>query len=594
MSSESTQEPGLRDSKHLRWVYLALSLLSRARIGSRHRVFLLAVVIGVAGALSSYIFKELVHGINHLMTGSASKGYVDAFQHLSLLQRILIPTIGSAFAGLLLMAGKRIDTRQATDYMEAVSLGNGDVPARPSILKSVAAACSIGSGVSIGREGPLVQLAAVGASILGRLLREPPARLRLLVACGAAAGVAAAYNAPIGGAIFVAEIIIGSIAVESLGPLLVASVASTITIRAIDPNLVSYSIQTPFESGFQSVLLFAVLGILCGFAAPLFIATLKAGKRIFAPIRLPLPIKLGIGGLLFGLIAAFHPEVAGNGQSVIRGMLDGMFTWQTIGMLALLKILAVTVVFGSGTVGGVFTPSLLVGASLGYLWSVMLHQLGFAIIPPEVSALVGMGSFLAAATHAPFMAVFLLFEMCLHPGILIPLTVSTLFSYSIARSLGGASLYLESLQSGPKSVFDKDIATLTVSEIVRPQGSRTLPSSTFGEIATRFLRASEDMLPVTDPDGHFLGSILLQDVRPYLKERVLADSIIARDIMREDLPTLDASFDLPHALRTFSETGHPSLPVTDTKTGILLGMLEKNDLYLVVSEITRRAGVHST
>lgn len=171
MSSESTQAHGLRDSKRLRWVYLALSLLSRARIGSRHRVFLLAVVIGVAGALSSYLFKELVHGINHLMTGTSSKGYVDAFQHLSLLQRILIPTIGSAIAGLLLMAGKRIDNRQATDYMEAVSLGNGDVPARPSILKSVAAACSIGSGVSIGREGPLVQLAAVGASILGRLLR---------------------------------------------------------------------------------------------------------------------------------------------------------------------------------------------------------------------------------------------------------------------------------------------------------------------------------------------------------------------------------------------------------------------------------------
>lgn len=594
MSPEATPASRLRDSKRLRWVYLALNLLSRARIRSSHRIFALAVIIGVTAALSSYAFKELVHGIHHLLTGTASKGYVDAFLHLGLWQRILIPTIGSVAAGLLLTAGKRIDNRKATDYMEAVALGNGDVPARPSLLKSIAAACSIGSGVSIGREGPLVQLAAVGASLLGRLLKEPPARLRLLVACGAAGGVAAAYNAPIGGAIFVAEIIIGSIAVESLGPLLAASVASTITIRAIDPNLVSYAIDIPFDSGFASVVLFATLGTVCGFAAPLFIATLKTGKRLFAPIRLPLPFKLGFGGLLFGLIAAFHPEVAGNGQSVIRGMLDGMFTWETIAMLALLKVLAVTIVFGSGTVGGVFTPSLLVGASIGYLWSVLLHHLGFGLIPPEVAALVGMGCFLAAATHAPFMAVFLLFEMCLHPGILIPLTVATLLSYSIARGLGGASLYLESLQSGPRSVFDKDIATLTVSEIVRPQASQTYPSSSFGEVATRFLRASEGMLPVTDQDGHFLGSILLQDVRPYLKERALADSIIARDILRDDIPTLDATFDLPHALRTFSETKHSALPVTDSKTGTLLGMLEKNDLYLVVSEITRRAGVHST
>jgi len=187
-----------------------------------------------------------------------------------------------------------------------------------------------------------------------------------------------------------------------------------------------------------------------------------------------------------------------------------------------------------------------------------------------------------------------LFEMCLHPGILIPLTVATLLSYSIARGLGGASLYLESLQSGPRSVFDKDIATLTVSQIVRPQASQTHPSSSFGEVATRFLRASEGMLPVTDQDGHFPGSILLQAVRPSLNARALADSIIARDILRDDIPTLDATFDLPHALRTFSETKHSALPVTDSKTGTLLGMLEKNDLYLVVSEITRRAGVHST
>ena len=235
-----------------------------------------------------------------------------------------MPAVGGALAGVVLVYGQKITRFQSsTDYMEAIAIGSGTVPTRATLVKSVAALFSIGSGGSIGREGPMVQLAALVASRLGRWRKFTPPQLRLLVACGAAAGIASAYNAPIAGSFFVAEIILGTIAMESLGPLVISAVAATLTLHVFTSAHVLYKVPSfgevsPWEMG-----PYVVLGLISGATAPFFLNSLRQAERFFIALKLPVVARLALGGLLVGVIAINVPRVCGNGYSVVVEILSG-------------------------------------------------------------------------------------------------------------------------------------------------------------------------------------------------------------------------------------------------------------------------------
>ena len=249
---------------------------------------------------------------------------MDSFRELEWWQRLAIPVVGGLMAGLVLLFGKRLHRGESsTDYMEAILIGSGDLPVRSSLVKSLAAMFSIASGGSIGREGPMVQLAAVAASWLGRWRKMSAPQLRLLVACGAAAGIASAYNAPIAGSFFVAEIILGTIAMESLGPLAVAAVAATLTMRALSDAHTLYKVPDFTLHSLWEIGPFVLLGILAGTVAPIFLRSLRKMEWVFAHTKLPLPARLALGGLIVGGLAVWVPEVCGNGYSVVLAILNG-------------------------------------------------------------------------------------------------------------------------------------------------------------------------------------------------------------------------------------------------------------------------------
>jgi len=574
--------------RHLRILRLRLDILARWRPGARGRLLFMALVTGIAAALVAELFKEASGFIQYLLTGVRAT-HVASFEAMPLWRRLLVPTLGGFLAGTVLLLGKRMGERRSTSYMEAVTLGSGIVPVRMSLLRSFSSVFSIASGEAIGREGPLAQLSAMAGSIVGRLRREPPARLRLMVACGAAGGLAAAYSAPIAGALFVAEIIIGSISMETLAPLLVSSISSAFTVRMIEGEGSLYPVDFGASPGVTATVFFLAVGLVCGLCAPVFVTILKAGRRLFSRMPDLPPVNLALGGLLVGLAAMSHPEVVGNGQSVIRGMLQGGADWQGVLVLLLLKVAIVAAVFGSGAVGGVFTPSLLVGASLGYLCGSAAQALGVAEVSPVTSAVVGMGAFLCAVTQAPAMAVLMLFEMTMSPGALVPLVAASAAAYAAVKALRADSLYRETLTSGPKSVFDRDMGEIRVADLLRPQFAKIGARSDFSEIAGRFLAEGEPMLPVADAEGRYLGAVLLSDVRAYLREGDLAGSVIARDILHEEVAPIPADADLAGAMRAVSGDDRDSLPVVDG-SGRLAGMLGRADLFLVISELTRRRG----
>jgi CIC family chloride channel protein len=545
-----------------------------------------AGVIGFIGAAASVVFRRASQGVHWLLTHQTG-GYVESFMHLAWWQRLIVPAIGGALAGLTIYFGTRLSPRKSsTDYMEAIVLGDGVVPARLSFVKCVSALFSIASGGSIGREGPMVQLSAVLASLIGRVLRMPTMQLRLLVACGASAGIASAYNAPIGGAMFVAEIVLGSVAMESFGPLVFSSVIATLTVRTFLGSNPLYEIQIPeirLNSNWE-IVPYVMLGMTAGLAGPGFLRLLETSEKLFTRLAVPSFVKLALGGAIVGALAIRYPEVCGNGYSVVNGILHGEWVWQSMLVILALKIVATAATFGSGAVGGVFTPTLFAGACIGSLFAHAAQAVwpGPALVP-SAFALVGMGAFLAATTHAPIMAIIMLFELTLDYQIILPLMLACVVAHYVSLGIQSKSIYAESLQRKGAGLFERQLASLSVSDLMKKDPVSILETGRFSEIAQSFITHHFNYLYVVDDQGHFKGAISLHDIKSYLNDPELADIVIARDIMRERFPTIAPGQSLAVALETFSQHDGERLPVT-TPDSQLIGTISKSDVMLALAE----------
>jgi CIC family chloride channel protein len=544
---------------------------------------------GFLGALSSLVFQGLAEGAHRLLTGS-NEGVVESMKQLPWWAVLTLPAVGGLLAGVILMLGKHLTKGQSsTDYMEAISIGSGHVPIRASLLKSTAALFSIGSGGSIGREGPMVQLAAVMASFVGRWRQFTPPQLRLMVACGASAGIASAYNAPIAGSFFVAEIILGTIAMESLGPLAVSAVVAAMTVRVLTSEAQLYKVPEFRLSSPLEMPAYIALGVIAGVLAPWFLRSLKRAEEIFIATKLPLVARMALGGLIVGALAIQVPEVCGNGYSVVVTILKGHVLWTTLLLFVACKWLATASSFGSGAPGGVFTPSLFMGAGSGFLFGQAVHTIWpSGAVDPRAFALVGMGAFLSAVSHAPVMAVIMLFEMTLSYDIILPLMLCSVIAYYTAKGLEGRSLYSEVLKKKAAEVSgDAGFGRGQVAELMKSKPPTLNRNAHFAEIAQRFLATRVNNLYVTDTQGLFLGAVSLHDIKPYLGEPELAELVIANDILREEFPRVGPESTLSEALGRFLNFEAERLPVVDS-SGKLIGSLSKGDLLLALVEMRKK------
>ncbi|MHA6880837.1 ClcB-like voltage-gated chloride channel protein [Ralstonia pseudosolanacearum] len=415
-----------------------------------HLVLAIAGVIGCAGALATIAFRECLRQLQWWLAG-ADQGLVATARALPWWARLLVPTAGGLLAGLTLQYGlKWIPRKGAEDYMEAIAVGDGVLSARQSLVRSASSLCSVASGASIGREGPMVQLAAMCGSLLGRVLRHAMPvsveQMRLLVACGAAAGITSAYNAPIAGAVFVCEIVFGAITTATLGPLLVSAVTADIIVRQFFGYGAVYAMpHFDFVSGWE-VLTYLGLGLAAGMAGPLLLGLIDRARGAFARTRLPQTLRLALGGLIVGALSIRVPEVWGNGYSVVNGFLHAPWLWQTVALVLVCKVVATAASAGSGAVGGVFTPTLFCGAALGLLYGTGMHALLPGAAPVPVSyAVVGMGALLAATTHAPLMSILMIFEMTLSYQVVLPLMLACITGYVTAHATGAPSVYARAL-----------------------------------------------------------------------------------------------------------------------------------------------------
>jgi CIC family chloride channel protein len=577
----------LRLPRIFRLLFLRTRLARVYRAAERYRVLFWAGLVGVLGGLSSVLFRDLLELLSFAFTGH-SGGMVATFSSLPAWQRLLTPALGGIAAGLVIHFGSKMTARQAstTDFMEAVVLGDGSLSFRSSLTKILSSMFSIASGASIGREGPMVQLASLLASLVGRVRHWSIAQRRLVLACGAAAGIASAYNAPIAGALFVAEIVLGTIAIETLGPLLFASVLATQTVRFLSGGEPLYVVP-PFElnSGFE-LFDYLALGLIAGLTAPWFLRALRGSEKLFSRIRLPVYLRTGLGGLIVGALAIGYPQVCGNGYSVVNGILQEQWLWSSLAAVLAFKLVATCASFGSGAVGGVFTPTLFMGASLGYLFGHVHQALGFGPMPASGAfALTGMGMFLAATTHAPLMAILMIFEMTLDYQLILPLMLGCVVAYFTGHGIESRSIYSVALERKGATYFARRLARLRVSDLMKPDPVKVGENAPFSDIARHFIVNTFRYLYVVDEHGRYLGAICLEDIKENLGTAALAHLVIARDLLVSGPPVVDVNSSLETAFEIFTRHNGERLPVVSTDPRPrLLGSLAKTDLLLAMAE----------
>lgn len=569
-----------------------LSLLTRLRLvlfghEDLAGIIFWAALVGVCGALASVAFREGIRLLELMFTGQAM-GLVNGASRLAPWHRVVVPMIGGILSGwVLYILGSHFVSLKVVDYMEATLVGDGRISLRGTLLRSASSLLTIASGGSIGREGSMVQLSAMAASRIGQLARAPVPRLRLLVACGGAAGIAAAYNAPISGALFVSEIVLGSLGMDTFGPLVVASVISDATIhRFLGYGPVFTVPHVQFASNLELVF-YIVLGVLLGHLAPPFLGLLDFTKGRFVRLGLPMYWQLGIGGMIVGVISIFVPQVWGNGYSVIGNILQGdVLGWWLLAVLAA-KVLATSATVGSGAVGGVLTPTLFIGCAVGSLVGGVLHQLMPHIVSvPAAYALIGMGGFLSATTLAPLTSILMIFEMTGDYEIVLPLMLACVTAHYTAKVYRhGKSVYHASLNAAaPTTEGSDDWRLRTVATLVKPAAATIPGTATLEEMFDRLPKRPLDRVLVVQGDD-LVAWLNPREILERMHQSQLDGSLPVSSVAKPVEFALAPDMPLTMALEAFLREQATVLPVTPGQwRNTLLGEVARSDVLLAIQD----------
>ncbi len=562
------------------------------------KTFLYAAGVGVIGGLVATIFQLGAHGLQRAIIGKG--GLLEAAKKLEPHQRFLIPFAGAIAAALLAYGfSKRRKAQGMSDVMEACTMRKAEtLSIRSTLMRAASSLALIATGGSVGREGPIVFTSAAFASRLARLGKFAGPRLGLFAGCGVAAGIASAYYAPFGAAIFAMEVVLGNFAIEIMAPVMVASVVASLFAKGVaalisDPEVMRgpplYDLPTFTERGPGEYLIYLALGVGAAFGAKLFIWTMRGTEKVFGRLPLPAVVKLPIGGLLVGVIGIWLPEVWGNGYDAVNKVLDDTAApiFGFVALLFVMKILATSLTVGSGGSGGIFTPTLFVGAALGLIFGTAAHwALPGVVDDPRHYAVVGMAAVLAATTHAPIMAIFILFEMTRETGMVLPMVVAAISASVISRRIGVESVYLEPLRRRglhiPEGIEETALTTTRVRDIMREKAAWIRVTATFDMIVGMVQKTRRDAIYVVDDDLRLKGVIRLHDIKSYLAEPELGAAILATDLAIV-VPHALPDQTLAEVLSRFDDPDLDELPVVHPVDGKLMGVVDRRDLLTALS-----------
>jgi len=586
---------------HLRSFHQKLYSLSSAyflRFRATEHIFMtiIAVIIGFTGGLGAVGIQFLIKFFQHIFWGK----WDIALEHLyrvPIYVKILAPTTGGFFVGLIVyLFAKEAKGHGVPEVMESIALRNGYIRPRVVLAKLFASAICIGSGGSTGREGPVVQIGSSLGSSLGQFLRVNPERMKIFVACGAAAGIAAAFNAPVAGALFSVEVILGDFGVAQFSPIVIASVMATVVSRFFLGNFPAfevpkYDLVSPIE-----LIPYAILGLIAGLVALLFIKTLYSLEDYFEKLKINGVLKTISGGFLVGVIGLFVPHIYGVGYNSMNLALLGQLSWLVMFGLIFFKMLATSISLGSGGSGGIFAPSLFLGTMTGGFFGALVHQL-----IPEYSAtsgaysLVGMGAVVAGATHAPITAILIIFELTDNYAIILPLMISSIIATILSTKLQKESIYtLKLVRRGIDLFRGREInilRALRVSAVMRKEPVIVRPDLNFKELLELVVSRPNTQFFVVNHENKFVGAVALQDVRRVLLDQdYLTDLLIALDLVNSDIPRVVPQDNLDSVMKLFGSYDIEEIPVVDRDNNShIIGSVNRKDVIEIYNrELVKR------
>lgn len=580
-----------------------IALARRFGLGSREErvFFLLILVVGVLAGFLGILVHLLISGLRNLLWGGgslvASASWAPAWKLVG------VPLLGGAVVGLIVWLSRSpVSGYGMSALVEAVVIRGGKLPPKPVLLRALAAIVTVGSGGALGREGPMIRLGAMISSLLGSSLRLPAHRVRILLGCGAAAGLSAAYNIPVGGALFAMEVVLGNFALETFGPIVISSVIATLIARYAEGDLPSfYEARQLVVHGGWEMLAFVGLGVVGALVAIAFSSALRSGTGFFDRLRLvPPPLRpvLGMGLLGVATWLTGLPDLLGSGTETIGRTLSQTFSFEMLVLLVGAKLLATVLTAGSGCAGGLFAPQLTVGALVGGAYGQAMQTFfPNSTSPYGVYAAVGMAAVLAGGGHAPISTILILFELTGNYDLILPLMIASILSSLLARQLYPYSMYTEPLQRQGVDVAwrmeQAALGGLKVSDLLQRDGAVLHPADNYRAVAEQFLNNRRQRLFVIGQDGMLLGAVSLHDIKHALDDPSALTAVVAHDLMRPVDLVLESTASLRRAIEAFAHTDFERLPVIED--GRLVGVVAKRDLMaLYTQEVLGRPAMLAT
>lgn len=505
--------------------------------------------------------------------------------------RPLLTGLGVWAAWFVVRRTRTPDGQSVPDVQLAVAKRDGVIRFRPVAVRTVASALTLGSGASAGSEGPVAVLGAALGSLVGRQLRFQARHLKILVGCGAAAGIAGAFNAPFAGAFFALEEVLGSFSVGAFSPVVIASVVGALTVRPFLGSQPIFQSRVPVSMRPVEVLMYPILGVACGLASALYarayLAAIELGKRVRGPGWMwPL-----LAGAATGLIvAASRGLLAGNGHLAIPDEIFGGLAWYALIAIAGAKILATVITLGFGGSGGVFTPTLFIGAALGGGLGALGRTFMPALVNPHAWAFVGMAGLVAGATRAPLTAIFMVFEMTDDYTYVLPLMIVAVIAFATARRFADHGLYDgwlalrgEHVAHGvDRSVMDRTHVSDALDRDVRP----IPPDASIDDMVAAAATTRHGVLPVVAADGALVGVVTHHALRDALAARAELHLLVVAADLAEPTDALTPRDSLRRALAAMNARGLDALPVTelDAAGESFAGLLSRHDVLVAYEQ----------
>ena len=558
-----------------------------------------ALVVGVGAGLGAVVFRRLIEGMQWL----AYDGLGGLLESIAPFHLLVIPVVGGLIFGpLIYRFAREAKGHGVPEVMEAVALRGGRIRPRVAVIKSLASAICIGTGGSVGREGPIAQIGSALGSTIGQVFKLSDERVRNLVACGAAGGIAATFNAPIAGSIFALEVILGQLHAVYFGAVVISAVTADVVAHIFEGDLrafavPAYTLVSPWE-----LVLYALLGALAAVASVAFTRLLYLSEDIFDEIRFPEYLKPVLGGILLGVMGLLtfkvegYPRVFGVGYETINDVLFGKLAIQMTLALLVVKLLATIITLGSGGSGGVFAPSLFMGAMLGDAFGQIAHRLFPAVTASSGAyALVGMSAFFSGAAHAPVTAILILFEMTGDYHIILPLMLATVMSTLVSRIISRESIYtLKLSRRGIHLQEGQDIDVMqgiTVGEVMTTDVDVVSPSMSLEELADEFALTHHHGFPVVDSAGELVGVVSIQDLERALTRGPIEEKIVADIATTDGLLVAYPYEPMWIALRRLGTRDIGRLPVVEQEgSRHLVGTVRRHDIIRAYNQaIVKRA-----